>query len=56
VARRKVASIATAPAAMGRLGGASNSPAKVAAARANGAKGGRPRVAHPVRPYRGSKP
>lgn len=29
--------------ALGRLGGASKSPAKIAAARANGRKGGRPR-------------
>ena len=34
----------SAAAALGRMGGASTSPAKQAASRANGAKGGRPRV------------
>lgn len=37
--RRKLTPFVT----LGRLGGRSTSPAKVAAARANGAKGGRPR-------------
>ena len=36
--------IHNAAAALGRIGGASTSPAKQAASRANGAKGGRPRV------------
>jgi hypothetical protein len=43
--RRKLTPFVT----IGRLGGRSTSPAKVAASRANGAKGGRPRKDRHVR-------
>lgn len=43
--RRKLTPFVT----IGRLGGRVSSPAKAAAARANGAKGGRPRKATPSR-------
>lgn len=43
----------SAAAALGRMGGASTSPAKQAASRANGAKGGRPATLHDARSERG---
>lgn len=45
--------IHNAAAALGRMGGASTSPAKQAASRANGAKGGRPVTLHDARSERG---
>lgn len=43
MSRILLADVATAAALLGRLGGRSTSPAKVAASRANGRLGGRPR-------------
>lgn len=47
-ARENLAARSEAAAALGRRGGASTSPAKRAASRANGARGGRPRKSRPM--------
>lgn len=52
-ARENLVARSEAAAALGRRGGASTSPAKRAASRANGAKGGRPATLHDARSERG---